>query len=156
MKDKQTSSRSPLDRRTAQPDYRDERDKGRDQRRTAGRYKVQDFVAVNPRGQKAYPASVRPLPADSDADPNQPGFSLPARPKRSLRKRLTRNGRAKVYRLKGYTSVAGVKRIRRRQEANMRRLRLIIGLVALGVLIILLIIWNPWSTIAELFRAIGF
>ena len=67
---------------------------------------VQDFVRpeLNKGGDQL--RGIRPMP-NRQFDTTST-FTMP-KPRRKPLKRLTRHGRAKVYRLKGYTSVAGVR-----------------------------------------------
>ena len=79
---------------------------------------------------------------------------MPKPRRKPLKERLTRHGRAKVYRLKGYTSVAGVRRIYHREAKRYRKIRRRIVLLVLLVLIVLLLIWNPFPWFVEFFRAL--
>jgi hypothetical protein len=68
---------------------------------------------------------------------------------------IRRTGRQRVYRLKGYTTVAKVNRKHNAelQQQLLRKLLLFIGVILL--LIILFHLFNPVSDLSELYRIIG-
>ena len=61
----------------------------------------------------------------------------------------------KVYRLRGYTTTARVDK-KVRGEQNQRSLRnLLVAAICLLILVVLLIIYNPFRDLREIFRIIG-
>ncbi|MGI6545645.1 MAG: hypothetical protein ACOX2M_04285 [Fastidiosipilaceae bacterium] len=98
--------------------------------------------------------SIRASAADEEAELH--GFTIPKPPRKTLAQRLNRQGKAKIYRLKGYTSVARVNRKQRRDREHHRvvTVRIVLSLIAL--LLIAILIWNPFSTLREFFHALGF
>jgi hypothetical protein len=79
---------------------------------------------------------------------------VPAPAKKRV-KPIRRHGREKVYRLKGYTTVAKVNRRRQseRQQRFLRRLMIIIIVVLIFVLLFNL--YNPFKDLHEWYRIIG-
>jgi hypothetical protein len=70
-------------------------------------------------------------------------------------KPIHRHGRQKVYRLKGYTTVAKVNR-KRQSERRQRQLRHVLLVIILVLAVIMLFnFYNPIKNIAEFYRAIG-
>lgn len=141
------SSRSSF-RTSAQTDVGGRPRKNRTQRVTT----VQDFVRPDLHKNEAF-GSIRPPVNDQYIE--APGFTMPKPRRRTIKERLTRQGRAKVYRLKGYTSVGAVRRNARREEMKHQRRRWRIGIVVVVLLIILIAWWNPFNKFTEFFRAIG-
>lgn len=91
-----------------------------------------------------------------EADDDQ--LRQPARlavPKMKKAKPIRRRGRQKVYRLKGYTTVAKVNR-KRQAERQQRLLRRALLFVIVIIAIILMYNYiNPFKNIAEWYRFIG-
>lgn len=98
--------------------------------------------------------SIRKSATDEDAE--MTGFTIPEPPRKTLLERMDRNGKAKIYRLKGYTSVARVNRKQRRDDARHRVIRIRIVLTLIAVVLIMILIWNPFPAIIEFFHAFGF
>lgn len=73
-----------------------------------------------------------------------------------LHSRLKRHGRQKVYRLKGYTTVARVNRKRRREYIRRQRNVLIISLLLVLALILIFMWIDPIPRIQSLLHNIGF
>ncbi len=98
--------------------------------------------------------SIRASADDEEAE--LPGFTMPKPPRKTLAQRLNRQGKAKIYRLKGYTSVARVNRKQRRDREHHRVVTVRIVLTLIAILLIAILIWNPFSTLREFFHALGF
>lgn len=114
--------------------------------------KVVDFV--NPSKQSRDTMSnIRQLSTDKEIE--KTNFSLP-RKKRSIVDRLTRQGKAKVYRLKGYTSVGHVKSLRKRDELKVKMIKTILILAGIVGIIVIFILLKPFVLLAELKRAFGY
>lgn len=114
---------------------------------------VQDFVRPELNKDRERLTSIRPNA--NDEHPPADNFTMPKRKRKSIVRRLTRHGRAKVYRLVGYTSVAGVRRIRRREERRVRQIKTVLGILAAAAVLAAIIIWNPFPWLREFFRAVG-
>lgn len=70
-------------------------------------------------------------------------------------KPIRRRGREKVYRLKGYTTIAKVNR-RRQSERQQRFLRrLMIGIIVLLLVVLVYNLYNPFTNLGEWYRIIG-
>lgn len=121
--------------------------------RTVATPVVQDFVRPELNKDRERLTSIRPNA--NDEHPPADNFTMPRRKRKSIVRRLTRHGRAKVYRLVGYTSVAGVRRIRRREERRVRRIKMVLGILAAAAVLVAIIVWNPFPWLREFFRAVG-
>ena len=69
--------------------------------------------------------------------------------------RIRRHGRQKVYRLKGYTTVAKINRKRQSERQQRFLRRLMIGIILILVLILLFYLYNPIKNIDEWYRILG-
>ncbi len=68
---------------------------------------------------------------------------------------IRRNSRERVYRLKGYTTVAKVQRKRQSEKKQRMLRRVLIGIIALLTVIILFQIYNPFKDMTEWTRILG-
>ena len=75
---------------------------------------------------------------------------------RGLLGRLRRYGPAKVYRLKGYTTVEEARRQQQRALLRWHRNRLLVWGGLAAVILIFLLIWNPIGHIREFLKNIGY
>lgn len=75
---------------------------------------------------------------------------------KGIQSRLMRHGRQKVYRLKGYTTVARVNRKRRREYMKRQRNVLLLTALFLVILIIIFMWIDPVPKIQNLLHDIGF
>lgn len=75
---------------------------------------------------------------------------------KGIQSRLMRHGRQKVYRLKGYTTVARVNRKRRREYMKRQRNILLLTTLFLVILIIIFMWIDPVPKIQNLLHDIGF
>jgi hypothetical protein len=98
--------------------------------------------------------SLRAGAADEEAE--LPGFTIPKPPRKTLGERLNRHGKAKIYRLKGYTSVARINRRQRREDERHRVITIRIVLTLIALLLMVILIWNPFGALKEFFHALGF
>ena len=69
--------------------------------------------------------------------------------------RIRRRGREKVYRLKGYTTVAKINRKRQSERQQRFLRRLMIGIILILILILLFYLYNPVKNIDEWYRVLG-
>ena len=75
---------------------------------------------------------------------------------RSFVGRLKRYGPAKVYQLKGYTTVEKVKRKRRRERMRHERAKWIIRILVLLLIVILLLTYRPLAALRGILHDIGY
>lgn len=75
---------------------------------------------------------------------------------RGLPSLVRRHGRQKVYRLKGYTTIARVNRKRRREQLSYHRNQLIIWGIVILVIVLFFLWLNPIPKIQEFFKVIGY
>ena len=82
-------------------------------------------------------------------------FMISYRKRRKADRSIRRNTRERVYRLKGYTTVAKVNR--KRQSENRQRLlrRFLIVIIAFLAIILLFQIYNPFKDMTEWYRILG-
>jgi hypothetical protein len=111
---------------------------------------------------------IRPTPVELQEEELAPGLAQPefalqqpaVRPGHPMPithkvKPIRRHGREKVYRLKGYTTIAKVNR-RRQSERQQRFLRrLMIGIIVILIIILLFNLYNPFTDLREWYRIIG-
>lgn len=147
----QASNVADINKRNGQQRRVSERT-GRFRSQTSNTSTVRDFVRPELNKGSNRLRSIRPMP-NQQFDTSST-FTMPKPKRKPLKERLTRHGRAKVYRLKGYTSVAGVRRIHFREEKRYRKIKRLIALVVVLILFILLLIWNPFPWLIEFFRAV--
>lgn len=85
----------------------------------------------------------------------QTGGQVRVAPARRPRAPIRRRGRQRVYRLKGYTTVAKInhKRQSERQQRFLRRL--LIFLVSILIIFLLFHLYNPIKDLTEWYRIIG-
>lgn len=78
------------------------------------------------------------------------------RKRRKADRAIRRNSRERVYRLKGYTTVAKVNRKRQSEKKQRLLRRVLIGIIAILTLVILFQIYNPFKDLSEWYRILGF
>lgn len=75
--------------------------------------------------------------------------------RKKMSQRIRRLGKERIYRLKGYTTVAKINR-KRHAERQQRFLRKFLFLIiSFLILILLFTIYNPFKDLSELYRIIG-
>lgn len=77
------------------------------------------------------------------------------RKQRKVDRSIRRNSRERVYRLKGYTTIAKVNRKRQSEERQRLLRRLLIGIIAILTLFLLFQIYNPVKDLSEWYRVLG-
>ena len=77
------------------------------------------------------------------------------RKRRKADRSIRRNSRERVYRLKGYTTVAKVNRKRQSEKRQRLLRRVLISIIALLTLILLFQLYNPFKDLTEWYRILG-
>ncbi len=90
-------------------------------------------------------------PSNQDIRPANP---LSPRPRKPVGK-IRRHSKQRVYRLKGYTTVAKINRKRQSERQQRFLRRLLIGIVFILLLILIFNLYNPVRDLTEWYRIIG-